>query len=149
MLRMNDFLSLGQQIQLLFEARRHPEGRVYTMQEVSDATGISVPAISQMRNSKINNPQLHTLRALCKFFDVPLRYFETRSVEECYAIFQGDNEPPALEVNEIAFRASSLSEAAQRDILNMIKWVQAAEKQRRSSGDATPLPHWEPYDDDE
>jgi transcriptional regulator with XRE-family HTH domain len=146
---MEDFLSLAKQIQLLFEVRRHPEGRAYTMQEVSNVTGISVAAISQMRNDKINNPQLQTLRALCKFFDVPLRYFETRTIDECYAIFKGDNQPPALEVNEIAFRASSLSEAAQRDILNMIKWVQAAEKQRRSSRDDTPLPHWEPYDDDE
>ena len=29
--------------------------------------------------------------------------------------------------HEISFRASALSEKAQRDILNMIKWVQAAE----------------------
>lgn len=146
---MKDFLTLGQQVRLLFEVRQHPEGRPYTMQEVSDATGISVAAISQMRNDKINNPQLQTLRALCKFFEVPLRYFETRSAEECYAIFNGDNQPPKLEVNEIAFRASSLSEAAQQDILNMIKWVQAAEKQRRLDGDSSPLPHLEPYDDDE
>lgn len=145
---MADVLSLAQQIVLLFEARQHPDGRAYTMQEVSDATGISVAAISQMRNAKINNPQLNTLRALCKFFEVPLRYFETQTIDECYAIFNGDNQPPVVTNNEIAFRANALSEQAQRDILNMIKWVQAAEKQRRIDGDTTPLPGWEPYDDE-
>ena len=145
---MDDFLSLAQQIILLFEARRHPEGRPYTMQEVSDATGISVAAISQMRNGKITNPQLNTLLSLCKFFDVPLRYFETRTNEECYAIFDGDNQPPTLVNHEISFRASALSEKAQRDILNMIKWVQAAERQRKLDNDPTPLPGIEPYDDE-
>ena len=146
---MAEFLPLSQQLILLFEAKPHPDGRPYTMQEVSDATGISVAAISQMRNGKINNPQLNTLRNLCKFFDVPLRYFETKTTEECYAIFNGDNQPPKVINNEIAFRANALSEQAQRDILNMIKWAQAAERQRKLDKDSRPLPHLEPYDDDE
>ena len=145
---MDEFLPLAQQLTLLFDVRRHPTGRSYTMQEVCDATGISVAAISQMRNGKITNPQLNTLRSLCRFFKVPLRYFETKTPDECYAIFNGDDQPPVLENNEIAFRASTLSEAAQRDILNMIKWVQAAERQRKQDGDNTPLPHLEPYDDE-
>ena len=145
---MDEFLSLAQQITLLFDVRRHPEGRPYTMQEVSNVTGISVAAMSQMRNGKITNPQLNTVRSLCKFFNVPLRYFETKTLEECYAIFNGDDQPPALENNEIAFRANALSEAAQEDILRMIRWVQAAERQRKLDGDDTPLPHLEPYDDE-
>ena len=145
---MAESLTLAQQILLLFEARQHPDGRAYTMQEVSDATGISVAAISQMRSGKITNPQLNTIRAICRFFDVPFRYFETKTKDECYAIFNGDNQPPVITNNEIAFRANALSERAQQDILNMIRWVQAAEKQRKLEGDSTPLPNWEPYDDE-
>lgn len=145
---MADYLPLSQQITLLFEAIRHPEGRPFTMQEVSTATGISLATISQLRSGKISNPQLNTLRGLCDFFRVPLRYFETETVEQCYAIFNGDNQPPALTTNEIAFRANALPEQAQRDILTMIKWVQAAEEQRKLKGDPTPLPGLEPYDDD-
>lgn len=145
---MSESLSLAEQIQLLFEARQHPDGRAYTMQEVSDATGVSVAAISQMRTGKISNPQLNTVRSLCRFFDVPLRYFETKTKAECYAIFNGDNKPPDIAVSEIAFRANALSERAQQDILNMIRWVQAAEKQRKLEGDSTPLPNWEPFDDE-
>ena len=147
-LPMAEFLPLSQQIELLFEVRQHPDGRPYTMQEVSNATSLSVAAISQMRHGKIKYPQLNTLRSLCQFFDVPLRYFETQTTDECYAIFNGDNQPPDIAINEIAFRANALSEQAQRDILNMIKWVQAAEKQRKLEGNTTPLPGLEPYDDE-
>ena len=52
----------------------------------------NLPALSQLRTGKIKNPQLHTLREICRFFHVPLRYFETTSVEECYAILAGKQE---------------------------------------------------------
>ena len=145
---MTDYLPLAQQITLLFEVIRHPEGRSFTMQEVRTATGVSLATISQLRNGKISNPQLNTLRGLCEFFKVPLRYFETQTVEQCYAIFNGDNQPPTLPNNEIAFRANALPEKAQRDILTLIKWVQAAEEQRKLNGDPIPLPGLEPYDED-
>lgn len=140
---MDELLPLAQQITLLFDVRRHPTGRSYTMQEVCDATGISVAAISQMRNGKITNPQLNTLLGLCKFFKIPLGYFQTKTLEECYIIFNEDDQPPTFENNEIAFRANSLSEEAQQDILKMIRWVQAAEKQRRSEGNDASLPESE------
>lgn len=143
-----DELSLAQQITLLFDVRRHPTGRSYTMQEVCDATGISVAAISQMRNGKITNPQFNTVKSLCKFFNVPLRYFDTKTLEECYAIFNEEDQPPTFENNEIAFRANSLSEEAQQDILKMIRWVQAAEKQRRSEENSASLPRSQSYDDE-
>ncbi len=144
---MADYLPLAQQLNILFEALPHQEGRAYTLQEVSAATGISQAALSQMRNGKITNPQLNTLRALCAFFHVPLRFFESHSVEACYAVLNGADEQTPSAVSEIAFRATRLSEAAQRDILTMIKWVQAAEQQRKQGSDLPPLPHLEDYDD--
>jgi transcriptional regulator with XRE-family HTH domain len=122
---MSDYLPLSEQLRILFEVLQHPDGRPYTMQEVSEQIDVSVAAISQMRTGRIQNPQLHTLRELCRFFDVPLRYFETRSAEECYAILAENDEGVAPEINEIALRATRLSPKSQQDILTIIKWVQA------------------------
>lgn len=146
---MEEYLSVAEQLNILFDHVRHPEGRPYQLQEVGEATGISLGTISQMRTGKIKNPQLNTLRALCRFFNIPLRYFETRTAEECYAIIANRTDKPEVKaLNEIALRASSLPPRAQQDILTVIRWVQAAEKQRKEGGDLPPLPNLEVEDDD-
>ena len=114
---------------------RHPEGRAFTLQEVSDATGVSLGTVAQMRNGKVQNPQLNTLRALCRFFEIPLRYFETRTREECYAILAEPTPSAKPALNEIAFRASGLSPEAQQDILRLLKVFEEEDKQRHESSD--------------
>jgi transcriptional regulator with XRE-family HTH domain len=146
---MNNFLSVAEQLQVLFEAVQHPSGRAYTMQEVSDSIDVSPATLSQLRTGKIKNPQLNTLREICRFFDVPLRYFETRSVEECYALLADGREDTASPLNEIAFRATQLSPESQRDVLTIIRWVEAAESQRQRDGKIPPLPNLERYDDED
>ena len=145
---MDDYLPVSVQMNILFEAVSHSDERPFTLQEVSDATGISVGSLSQLRTGRIENPQLNTLREICRFFDVPLRYFETKSEEQCYAILtdREDNDNP--ELSEIAFRSTHLTESAQKDVLTIIKWVQAAEAQRKDGVALPPLPHLESYDDD-
>jgi len=126
---MKDYLPLAEQLKILFDRRPHPNLRMYTLQEVSAQTGVSLATISQMRSGRSKNPQLNTLRTIAHFFGIPLRYFETTSVDECYALLQQQASTAAPSLNEIAFRASVLSEKSQQDILTLIKWVQAAEKQ--------------------
>lgn len=137
---MMDYLSVAEQLQILFEEVLHPDNRPYTLQEVSQEIDISLPTLSQLRSGRSKNPQLNTLRELCRFFKVPLRYFETRSREECYAILAEENEPEATALNEISFRATHLSPQAQQDILKVIQWVQAAERLRKEGVDLPPLP---------
>ena len=144
---MSEYLSVARQIQILFEAIPHPEGRPYTIREVSEQIDVSLAAISQMRSGRIKNPQLNTLRELCRFFGVPLRYFDTRTPEECYAILQARDEAPPPVLNEIAYRATRLSPASQRDVLTLIQWVQAAEQQRGHDENLPPLPHLETAQD--
>ena len=144
---MEDYLPIATQLNLLFEERLHPEQRPYLLKEVSDATGISVGTLSQLRTGRIENPQLTTLREICRFFNVPLRYFETRTVDECFAILTGKEDRSVGEMNEIAFRATHLSEQSQHDILNIIKWVQAAEHLRKQGLDLPPLPGLEGDDE--
>ncbi len=65
---MDDYLPLSEQIKILFYSVRHPDGRPFTLQEVSEASGVSLGTIGQMRSGKLKNPQLNTLRALAQFF---------------------------------------------------------------------------------
>lgn len=125
---MDNYLPLSEQVKILFDAVRREDGQPFTLQEVSDATGVSLGTVGQMRSGKINNPQLNTLRALCRFFRVPLRYFETQTAEQCYALLAKQLPQAHSELNEIAFRASGLSEDAQQDILALIKMFQEEEK---------------------
>lgn len=142
-----DYLSIAEQIQILFDEVLHVEGRPYTLQEVSEQIQVSLATLSQLRSGRIKNPQLSTLRELCRFFKIPLRYFETHNREECYAILaEGyDNNPPAL--NEISFRATALSPQAQQDVLKVIQWVQAAEQLRKDGIELPPLPGLENQDE--
>ena len=144
---IDNYLTVSEQLNILFDSVRHPDGRPYQLQEVGEATGISLGTISQMRAGKIKNPQLNTLRAIGHFFNVPLRYFETRTAEECYAIIANRADAGEMQaMSEIAFRASSLPPRAQQDILTVIKWVQAAEQQRQEGGSLPPLPNMESED---
>lgn len=118
------------------------------MQEVNAAIDVSLATLSQLRTGKIKNPQLHTLREICRFFHIPLRYFETRSAEECYAVLAGGQAEAISPINEIAFRATHLSPKSQRDVLTIIQWVQAAEEQRKNGNRLPPLPNLERYDED-
>ncbi|MGB7342046.1 MAG: helix-turn-helix transcriptional regulator [Phototrophicaceae bacterium] len=146
---MEDYLPVSKQLTILFDAVQHAEKRPFTLQEVSDATGISVGTLSQLRTGRIENPQLNTLREICRFFDVPLRYFEAQNEDQCYAFIQdNDRDKHIPELSEIAFRATNLSPDSQRDLLKIIKWVQAAEAQRKAGLEMPPLPGLESYDDD-
>lgn len=145
---MDNFLPVSDQLNILFNEVKHPDGRPYTIQEVSAAINVSVATLSQLRTGKIKNPQLHTLREICRFFHVPLRYFETRSIEECYAVLAGNPVEALSPINEIAFRATHLSPKSQQDVLTIIRWVQAAEEQRKNGNHLPPLPNLESYDED-
>ena len=59
----------------LFETRLHPEGRPYTLTEVSKATGMSVPYLSILRKGTIGAVSFQRVVALARFFNVPLEYF--------------------------------------------------------------------------
>ncbi len=130
---MDDYLPLSEQVKILFSSVRHEDGSAFTLQEVSTATGVSLGTIAQIRSGQNPNPQLNTLRALCQFFHVPLRYFETKSTDECYALLAQPSLPKEPALNEIAFRASGLPPEAQQDILSLIKVFQEEDKQRRQN----------------
>lgn len=131
-------LSLKALINFLFDHVSHPEGRPYTTQEVTDHVRISHATINQLRTGRSKNPTLPTIQEICRFFAVPLNFFECTTYDECYAILAEQRTADVPQAAEIAFRASQLSSAGQQDILNVISWVEAAERERKETGEDIP-----------
>ena len=143
---MDDYLPLPEQLEILFEVRLHPDGRPYTLHEVSRATGISHGTVSHMRTGRVDNPQFSTLRALCRFFDIPLRYFKTTTRDQCYTLLASKPSSVTPALGEISFRAMQLSPDAQAEILQLIRWAHAAEELRKQGRDVPPMPPLEDVD---
>ena len=71
----------------LFATRLTPEGRPYTLTEVSKGTGLSVPYLSILRKGTIGSVPFQRVAALARFFGVSLDYFSqegppTESLDE-------------------------------------------------------------------
>ena len=71
----------------LFATRLTPEGRPYTLTEVSKGTGMSVPYLSILRKGTIGSVPFQRVAALARFFGVSLDYFSqegapTESLDE-------------------------------------------------------------------
>lgn len=135
-------------LDFLFKHIHHPEGRPYTVTEVADATGLSYVTIYTLLQGRSKKPTLPTVQALCDFFGVALNFFECRSYDECYAVLESSrnsenestSEKSSPQLGEIIFRAQDLSPEGQQDLLTLIKWVQAAERERKAGRDVPNLP---------
>lgn len=140
-------LPLKDLLNFLFAQVQHPAGRPYLTQEVADQVNISHATINQLRTGRNKNPTLPTLQEIARFFKVPLSFFECASYEECYAVLSGQQaaELPGP-IAEIAFRATGLSPESQHDILKIILWVEAAERERKAG---RPVPPFLNFEEDE
>ena len=63
----------------LFATRLTPEGRPYTLTEVSKGTGLSVPYLSILRKGTIGSVPFQRVAALARFFGVSLDYFSQQA----------------------------------------------------------------------
>lgn len=133
-------LPLKDLVNFLFEHVLEPSGRPYLSQEVADQVEISHATINQLRTGRIKKPTLPTLKELCRFFDVPLSFFECATYEDCYALLAQKHAPQGSQASEIAFRASQLSPKAQQQVLTVLHWVEEAERARKAGREVPDLP---------
>jgi transcriptional regulator with XRE-family HTH domain len=122
-------------VNFLFDNVLHPDGRPYTTQEVTDRVRISHATINQLRTGRNKNPTLPTLHEICRFFDVPLSFFDCQTYDECYAVLAERPGVSTGDVAEIAFRASRLTVEGKRDLLRAIQWVESHDRERRAAGE--------------
>src|SRR6476660_5351082 len=109
--------SLAQRLDNLFTKVRKPGGREYSHREVAEAITlagepISYSYIGQLRAGDKDNPTLRHLRALARFFGVPVEYFTS---ERLAAEVDRELDLAAalqdLRVQTVALRESVLPEA--------------------------------------
>jgi transcriptional regulator with XRE-family HTH domain len=69
--------SLADKLMLLFETRLSPDLDPFTLLEVAEGTGgnISPTYLMNLRDGKFSNPSMSKIKALSKFFGVPITYF--------------------------------------------------------------------------
>ena len=94
----------------LFLTRIHPDGRPFSNQEVSDATGLGRATISRIRAGKEKNPSFRTIYKLARFFDVPSSYIVGDMPESLQVEQHGEG---AIVLDQIAYRSMGLD---QRDL---------------------------------
>lgn len=127
-------LSLAEKIELLFEYRRRPDGRKYTLQDLADRTGLNPATIWKVRRGVDKNPGYNLLTALCSCFKVPLAYFDCQTEETCRQFLEGKVVAEAGEgVSKIAFRAAGLSEEGKTAVARMIEYVRQAEQSEKKT----------------
>ena len=69
--------TLAEKLTLLFETRLSPDLDPFTLVEVSEGTGgsISPTYLMNLRDGKFSNPSMSKIKALSKFFKVPITFF--------------------------------------------------------------------------
>jgi transcriptional regulator with XRE-family HTH domain len=105
----------------LFATRLAPEGRPYTLTEVSKATGLSVPYLSILRKGTIGAVSLQRADALARFFHVSLDYFsqEGPPADTMDALVRDALAQPL--VREVALRAGKVGTAQRALVLQMLE----------------------------
>jgi transcriptional regulator with XRE-family HTH domain len=119
----------------LFHRIRKPDGKTFSygdvakgIQEEGEPT-INAGYIWKLRTGVIKNPGYRVIKAIARFFDVPVSYFfeeeeaETERLEEINLARQLKDSP---QVQKIALRASDLEDAEQEAVLAMIRAIQKA-----------------------
>jgi transcriptional regulator with XRE-family HTH domain len=104
----------------LFATRLAPEGRPYTLTEVSKATGMSVPYLSILRKGTIGAVSFQRVEALARFFHVPLEYFsqEGPPVDTMDELMREALAKPL--VREVALRAGKVGTIQRALVLEML-----------------------------
>jgi transcriptional regulator with XRE-family HTH domain len=123
----------------LFNRIKKPDGKPFSYGDVAkgiQAEGepsITAGYIWKLRTGAVKNPGYRVIKAIARFFDVPVAYFfeeerdETERLTEINLARQLKDSP---QVQKIALRASSLADAEQEAILAMISAIQKAKTGR-------------------
>jgi transcriptional regulator with XRE-family HTH domain len=120
-------LSVPELVSLLFGHQRRSDGTTYTERDVAQATGMSQSTLSAIRRGIIQNPRIDSIKALCRFFQVKLDYFDSSSVAEALEhMAAGRTEAP--HDMKLAMRLNRLTDDARRDLDRIIDYVMHADR---------------------
>lgn len=136
--------SLAHRLDHLFRTVAKPDGREYSHREVAEAvtTGgepISHSYIGQLRTGDKDNPTIRHLRALARFFGVPVEYFTSDEVAADVDLeLRTLTALKELQVKTIALRRTVLPEA-ERSLAELARLVEVI-RGIEQAGDLTSRP---------
>ncbi len=121
---MNDTMTLARQMQLLLEHTHDPSGQPITASELARAIGLAEQTLLNIVHGIIDNPRLHTVRAVCVFYRISLDYFDLQTEEQCRQYLAARHlklASPLLQ--QIHVESTSLIGKARDNILSMLSWI--------------------------
>jgi transcriptional regulator with XRE-family HTH domain len=129
----------------LFATRLTPEGRPYTLTEISKATGMSVPYLSILRKGTIGAVPFHRVEALARFFHVPLDYFSQAGppVDTLDDLVREALAQPL--VREVALRAGKVGLAQRALVLEMLDHAEQVLQELAASPPPAPAETCRPH----
>lgn len=119
--------TLAEKLMLLFETRLSPDLDPFTLLEVAEGTGgsISPTYLMNLRDGKFSNPSMSKIKALSKFFGVPITYFyDEEGADKLREELKRDfvQSLDALSDEDIRRRvAESTTPRAQSIVINIVK----------------------------
>jgi len=125
----SDFISAGEQINLLIQEGVDPQGKSYTLASAAAAAGISDQTLANLVHGKSQCPRLETTRALCHLYGISLDYFDLDTEVQCraYLVRHRRKHASAL-VRHIATLSDQLSPIGKRNILTILHWIRSGQK---------------------
>lgn len=137
--------TLAQRLDHLFRTVRRPDGREFSHREVAEAITaadepISHSYIGQLRTGDKDNPTIKHLRALARFFGVPVEYFTREDVAtDVDRELRTLTALKELQVKTVALRSTLLPEAERSlaelsRIIDVIRELEREEEDRRRDG---------------
>ena len=138
---MSDLFPVSKKVNLLFRVFLKFDGKSYTNREVAEYVGVSIPTLVTIRNRPALNPTLSTLQGICKFFGVPLDYFNCETEAECldlikrvqignYGMRTSEASPLIRQIIEKTMRMSSES---QQEVLKVVTWIEDSNTLRQEA----------------
>ncbi len=112
----------------LFDTRRTSRGRPYTLTEVSEGTGLSVPYLSNIRKGTITSASFERVEKIAKFFGVPLDYFSSQELPPVEA----PSLPTPTADRPILLRSGPLGSAENAVILQALERAEAELREIRA-----------------
>jgi len=126
-------ISIQDKVNLLFIHIPNLEdtgGQQYGVSYVSEQIGCTPGALSSIRHGRTKKPKMETLVGLARFFQVPLKYFQLDSEEECIKMIHDrkKNDEMERQLSSITMKFRSLSDKGREDIVTMLDYILHSEK---------------------
>jgi transcriptional regulator with XRE-family HTH domain len=117
---------LWKKFEILFDTVPGPDGRPYTLTDLSETTGLAINSLSRLKTGRIEDPRLSTMMIIVEFYGISLDYFKCNTVNECYQFLQ-DELRRRKTVPQIALRVRAMSEDVLAEVQKMVAYIEQLE----------------------